>query len=319
MAGAIALMIRPNLAPLAAIPFLFLMMRGAWVAVASFATFIAASGVVVAYLQWLYFGSPLRSGYGSASEIYSLATVVPNARLYLAWLLDTHGPWLLFAPLALFVTRNGLLRWMLVFAALVLAAYFIYSIFEHWSYLRFLLPAMAIAAIAVSVLVVTMTRRLPRTAQAPVLIAIALALASWQVSTARELGVFRFASRQSRATLAGRYLESALPPHAVVIAGEQSGAVRYYSSRTIVRWDLLRPADLPLVTNELTAADYELWIALDDFEVPLYREKFRQSIAAALDWPPRLEAGVESRTFAWRLRDRAEFMNDARIPTDRLR
>lgn len=319
VAGAVAVLIRPNLAPIALIPFVFLTMYARRSAAAIFAVFVAASGLAIAYLQWRYFGSPLRSGYGSASEIYALANIVPNARLYLSWLLDTHGPWLLFAPLVLFVTRDALLRWMLVFAVLVCLAYFVYSIFEHWSYLRFLLPAMAVAAIAVSVFIVSMTRRLPLIARAPLVLAIALLLTTWHVSTARELGVFRFAARQSRAMLAGRYLESALPEHAVVIAGEQSGAVRYYSRRSIVRWDFLQPADLALVTNELTSSGYDLWIALDDWEVPLYRKKSPGSIAAALDWPPRVDAGTDMRTQAWRLVDRANFFNDARIPTDRLR
>jgi hypothetical protein len=279
----------------------------------------AIAGVAIAYLQWRYFGSPLRSGYGSASEIYALSNVVPNARLYLQWLLETHGPWLLFAPAVLLADRDARLRWMLVFAALVCAAYFVYSIFEHWSYLRFLLPAMAIAAIAVSVFVATMTRKLPAAAHGPLVIAITLVLSAWQIANARELGVFRFAARQSRAMLAGHYLGSALPHNAVVITGEQSGAVRYYSERPIVRWDLLKPADLPLVINELTASGHEAWLALDDWEVPLYRKKFGPSIAAALDWPPRAEAGIEARTIVWRLRDRANFMNGARVPTDRLR
>jgi hypothetical protein len=331
VAIAVAVLIRPNLAPLALLPVVYLTTGGRRLKPAvSLMLGAASASLVVAYLQWRYFGSPLRSGYGSASEIYALANILPNARLYVTWLLDTHGPWLLAAPLALFarperedssrrVTRDALVRWMLAFAVLVCIAYFVYSIFEHWSYLRFLLPAMAVAAIAVSVFIAMVIRRLPLAARAPVALAMALLLATWHVATARELGVFRFAARQSRAMLAGRYLESALPEHAVVIAGEQSGAVRYYSGRSIVRWDFLKPADLALVTNELASAGYDLWIALDDWEVPLYREKFPGSIAAALDWPPRLDAGVDGRTQAWRVRDRANFFNDARIATDRLR
>ena len=319
VALALAVLIRPNLAPLAIVPLTYLTIRRRLKPAVSLMLGAACAAVIVAYLQWCYFGSPLRSGYGSASEIYSLANIVPNARLYFTWLLDTHGPWLLLAPLVLTVARDALLRWLLTFAVLVCFAYFIYSVFEHWTYLRFLLPAMAIAAIAVSVLVVTLTRKLPPAAHAPVMIAITVMLSAWQVSTARELGVFRFAARQSRAMLAGHYLASALPQNAVVVTGEESGSVRYYTGRPIVRWDLLRPSDLPLVTNELAAAGYEIWIALDDFEEPLYREKFPRSIAAALDWPPLLEAGTDARTRAWRLRDRAEFMNGAKIPLDRLR
>jgi hypothetical protein len=324
--GGLALMlgvlIRPNLAPLAIVPILAAGAAGATRA-AALALGALGAGLIVGYLQWRYFGSPLRSGYGSASEIYALANVAPNVALYLRWLLETHGPWLLLAPLALIArrgaARDSALRWMLGFAALVCVAYFVYSVFEHWSYLRFMLPAMAIAAIAVAVFAASIARTLTPAAHAPILIVTALILTTWQIATARELGVFRFAARQSRALLAGRYLGSALPANAVVIAGEQSGAVRYYSGRPIVRWDFLNPVDLPLVTNELTSQGYDVWIALDDWEVPRYREKFRGSIAAGLDWPPAVDAGSEMRMQAWRLRDRANFLIGYRTPNDRLR
>jgi uncharacterized membrane protein YhaH (DUF805 family) len=322
LAGAIAVVIRPNLAPLAAMPCLYLIVRAPHakaIAAASFAAPVAAAGVLIAYLQWRYFGSAFNSGYGSASEIYSLANVVPNAALYFRWLVDTHGPWLLAAPAALFVTRASILRWMIAFAALVCFAYFVYSIFEHWSYLRFLLPAMAIAAVAVAVLVVSASRRLPAAAQAPVCLAIVLALGASNIASARELGVFRLAARQSRAMLAGRYLASVLPPHAVVISGEQSGSIRYYTGQSIVRWDFLAADSLPHVTEQLVASGYDVWIALDDWEVPTYREKFAPLATAGLDWPPAVDAGIDGRTQAWRLRDRAPFLTGARVLTDRLR
>jgi hypothetical protein len=348
LAGAIAVLIRPNLAPLAAMPWLYLIMRAPHakaIAAASFAAPVAAAGVLIASLQWRYFGSPFQSGYGSASEIYALSNVVPNAALYLRWLLDTHGPWLLVAPAVLLVNHPSTLRqaqfrpeqsrgatrmrslragtsllpWMLAFAALVCCAYFLYAIFEHWSYLRFLLPAMAIAAIAVAVLVVSASRKLPAAAHAPVVLAIVLALAASNIASARELGVFRLAARQSRALLAGRYLASVLPPHAVVISGEQSGSIRYYTGRSIVRWDFLAADSLPHVTEQLVASGYDVWIALDDWEVPTYREKFAPLVTAGLDWPPAVDAGTDGRTQAWRLRDRAPFLAGARVLTDRLR
>ena len=96
-------------------------------------------------------------GLRHREEIYSLANIGPNASLYARWLLETHGPWLLAAPLVLFgrvlpvrPDNRREIRWLLGFAALVIAAYLIYAVFETWTYLRFLLPAMAIAIIAVA-------------------------------------------------------------------------------------------------------------------------------------------------------------------------
>ncbi|HUE89924.1 MAG TPA: hypothetical protein VMO26_27920 [Vicinamibacterales bacterium] len=158
--AALAVLVRPNLAPLAILPALYLgvaardvvprLSRG--VAFVRFSILVALAGACVAYLQWRYFGSPVRSGYGTAEEIYALANIGPNATLYTRRLLDTHGPWLLAAPLALLVPASRLagdsrreIRWLLAFAALVILAYLIYAVFETWTYLRFMLPAMAIA------------------------------------------------------------------------------------------------------------------------------------------------------------------------------
>jgi hypothetical protein len=210
---------------------------------------------------------------------------------------------------------------MLAFAALVCGAYLFYSQFEAWPYLRFLLPAMTIAAIAASVAFAKIIGRLPVTARVPALLLAVFALATWQIATARELDVFRFAARQSRALLAGRYLDAVIPPRGtVLVTGEQSGAMRYYTGQPIVRWDFLSPAALPRVVQRAGDTGRELWIVLDDWEAGGFRDKFRGvADAAGLDWPPLVEAGGEPRTLAWRLRDRAPFVAGARVVTDRLR
>jgi hypothetical protein len=72
---------------------------------------------------------------------------------------------LLAAPLVLVGPASRLargarreMRWLLAFAALVIVAYLIYAVFETWTYLRFMLPAMAIAMIAAAALVVAAHR-----------------------------------------------------------------------------------------------------------------------------------------------------------------
>jgi hypothetical protein len=208
---------------------------------------------------------------------------------------------------------------MLAFAALVCLAYFIYGTFEAWPYLRFLLPALAIASIATAVTAARGIGLLPSSARAPIVIALVLALAGFQIARARELGVFKLAARQSRAVLAGSYLASALPPSAVLLSGEQSGAMRYYTGRSIVRWDLLDADRLPQVEARLASAGHDVWIVLDDWEAGLYREKFRSTAHGGLDWPPAIEAGVDGRIRAWRVGDHAPFLAGAKVVTDRLR
>jgi hypothetical protein len=328
IAAAMAVLIRPNLAPLAAIPFIYVLVvsrrenpAARLTKAISFAAPVAFAAVLVAYLQWRYFGSALRSGYGSASEIYSLSNLAPNAGLYFHWLVDTHGLWPLAAVFAVFAPADRVIRWMLAFAALVCGSYLLYSQFEAWPYLRFLLPAMTIAAIAASIAFAKIIGRLPVVVRVPMLLLVVLALATWQIARARELDVFRFAGRQSRALLAGRYLDAVIPPRgAVLVTGEQSGAMRYYTGQPIVRWDFLSPDALPRVVERVGDSGHELWIVLDDWEAGEFRDKFRGvADAAGLDWPPLVEAGNEARMLAWRMRDRAPFLAGARIVTDRVR
>ena len=141
MACAIAVLIRPNLAPLAIVPLFLAGNR------LRFAMPVAIAGLVLAYLHLFWYGSPIRSGYGAADELFALANIAPNAAGYFKWLLST-APVLLLAPFGLLRVRSDRhSRGLAVFAMLVVAAYLIYGVFDHWSYLRFLLPALAVMAI----------------------------------------------------------------------------------------------------------------------------------------------------------------------------
>jgi hypothetical protein len=324
--AAAAVLIRPNLAPLALLPLLAVVLgtaragtrlgaAGGTIAQGSgfsraivFSFPVALAGAIVAYLQWRYFGSPLRSGYGTAEEIYALANIGPNASLYARWLLDTHGPWLFGAPLALGVvaTRAAVdgrreIKWLLAFAALVIAAYLIYAVFENWTYLRFLLPAMAVAMIAVSALVGAALSRMPAALRIAGLALAVLALASLNVASARELGVFRMADYQIRARTVGERLATLLPDDAVIVSGEQSGAMRYYTGQSIVRWDLMDAAAMPEALAAFRLDGREVWVVLDDWEEEPFRRKFRDLAASSIDARPAIESapGVGVRTRAW--------------------
>jgi hypothetical protein len=316
LVAALAVLIRPNLAPLAVLPAAFLFVRGESQAFRpgsyrgfAFALPVALAGLVVGSLQWLWFGSPLRSGYGSASEIYSLSNLAPNAALYTAWLVEAHGPWLLIAPAALMLPRLELrsrleLRWMLFFAAAVVAAYLVYAQFEVWTYLRFLLPALAVAMIAVAVVLTARLSRLPVTLRVPLLAAVLLAVISSNVAAAKRLDVFRFADRHVRARVVGERLAEELPRNAVLVSGEQSGAMRYYTGRSILRWDAMIDPAMHEALERLSRHGYQVWVVLDDWEEEVFRRRFPALAAAALDQEPMVEsaAGVGIRTRAWRVR-----------------
>ena len=319
LAAALAVLIRPNLAPIAALPAAFLFInhegrdspegraRPKGLAFVNrfliFAIPVALAGLVVAYLQWRWFGSPFRSGYGSAAEIYSLANIVPNVALYGTWLLEAHGPWLLIAPAALILARPEL-RWTLLFAAVVVGAYLVYAQFEVWTYLRFLLPALSVAMIASAALAAACVTRVPVAFRVPIVAVLLLAVASTNIAAAKRLDVFRFADRHVRARVVGEWLATDLPPNAVIVSGEQSGAMRYYTGRAILRWDLMTDAGMQQALDRLAQLGYQAWVVLDDWEEEPFRQRVPALASAALDQEPMVEsaAGVGIRTRAWRVR-----------------
>jgi hypothetical protein len=308
LAAALATLIRPNLAPLAVLPAAYLLRqhRSPAVPVAATMRFVVPvmlAALAVAYLQWLYFGSPFRSGYGTAAEIYDAANVAINLRRYSSWTLQTHGPWLFAAPLALVVLRRELV-WLLSFAALVVCAYLVYAVFESWTYLRFVLPALAVAMIAVSTLVAALLGRLPVPARVVATAVCVLGMAASNAAVARDLGVFGYAHRQARGRLVGEQLAAFLPVNAVIVSGEQSGTMRYYTARSILRWDLIEATAMPQALERLRLNGYQVWVVLDDWEEEAFRKKLPALAAASLDYEPAVEsaAGAGIRTRAWRAR-----------------
>jgi hypothetical protein len=128
-----------------------------------------------------------------------------------------------------------------------------------------------------------------------------LALASFNIASARDLGVFRFADHHVRARVVGERLASILPADAVIVSGEQSGSMRYYTGRSIVRWDLIDGAAMPEALDALRLGGHEIWVVLDEWEEEGFRRKF-PALAASIDVAPVVESarGVGMRTRAWR-------------------
>jgi hypothetical protein len=80
--------------------------------------------------------------------------------------------------------------------------------------------------------------------------------------------------------------------------------MRYYTGRTIVRWDLMDEAAMRDALEWLTLNDYEVWVVLDDWEEELFRRRLPTLAAITLDYEPAVESpsGVGIRTRAWRAR-----------------
>jgi hypothetical protein len=330
-ATAVAVLVRPNLAPLAAIPLLCT----AWTAPRSerraralrFSWPVAIAAAVVAGLQWRWYGSPLLSGYGPAGELFTLSNVLPNARLYGAWMWEAEPVFVLAGAISIgaawttrawpaagtcgsglpsrlpITTIQPVVTALLVFAAGVVAAYLVYAVFERWSYVRFLLPAMAAGAVLFALVLDRAIRRVAAGGSGLLAVAVVVAIGAGGVTVARGLEVFEVAEVTARAIAAGRQLRVLLPANAVLIAGEQSGSMRHETGRPIIRWETLDAPALRRAIDALDARGLEGWWVLDQWEESVVRSRFPAVPEAALDRPPRVEGGPLMRTRAWRLAD----------------
>src|SRR5688572_3302648 len=223
LACAIAILIRPNLAPLAIVPFFVVKHRVA------FAVPVLTAGAFVAFMQWLWYGSALQSGYGSAGELFSMSNITPNAGHYFNWLIATAP--VLFLALFGFprLRRDGHARALGIFALLVTASYLVYAVFDHWSYLRFLLPAMAVFAIFAAIELVAWIERWPVAARFPIFLVLLLGVVAHSLFVVRTLDAFKLRDQLRRIEQTAVFVNQTSLADAVLVAGEESGTMRYYT------------------------------------------------------------------------------------------
>jgi hypothetical protein len=135
----LALLVRPNLLPLALVAGVYVMRASGFAigSVARFAVAAAPFGVLVLVLNNGLYGSPFRTGYGQVGQLFSLSAFSVNASRYFGWFVDTHTPLPLVALAAPFVVARErradvMLAIGLIFATCVI--YLFYTPFEDWSY-----------------------------------------------------------------------------------------------------------------------------------------------------------------------------------------
>ncbi len=312
IACAIAILIRPNLAPLAIVPLFVAKNR------ISFAVPVAVAGIFLAFVQSFWYGSLLQSGYGSAEDLFALANIAPNAMRYFNWLIAT-APVLLLAPIGFARLRQQPLpRALAIFSALVIFSYLIYGVFDQWSYLRFLLPALAVFAIFAAIELHGWIERWPVSWRSPLLLVVMLGITAYSLFVARSFETFRLADQFRRVEQVAEFIGGYSAEHPVIISGEQSGAMRYYTTRPIVRWEAATPEALRAAMTAIERSGHSTYIALDAWEEEPFRKKFAAIPEVQLDWPPMLDAGMSHRTRLWRISDRARFLEGHQLPTVRL-
>ena len=320
LATSMAVLTRPNLIPLAIVLigwYVAQAFRPANAALKRCATqviwFVAglAPGLaLLAVLQTKMYGSPIATGYGPAQDLFQTANVFENLGLYGRWLVETHSLLILLAVAAPFATRRRAEACLgLGLAATTLALYLPYRVFDDWSYVRFLLPALPwLVVLSVMVIDRIASRFVPARAGAVVAVVVVLLGARW-ITVARQRSAFDLVRLERHFAEAGMFAAQRLPDRTAVLTVRHSGSVHYYAQRPIVSWDTLEPGALDRALAFLRERGLVPILLLDIAEESTFRARFEAaSPIGRLDWPPIARIGRTIRVYD--PEDRARYFAD---------
>ena len=297
VAAAMAVLIRPNLVHVGALMALWLAANDATVVsgwrrvtrLSLFAVPFATGCLIVAALNNHLYGSPDSSGYGSLGELFSARFVVPNARNYASWIIETQTPLALLGLLAIVIPLG---RWVNLRTAIegrsllaitsiaVIGTYLFYLNFGEWWYLRFLLPMWP--ALCVGTASLAARRSSPSYNRGG--IALLLVLGAYGLWYARDVGTFHIGRNEHRYVRVAHLVRDTTAPNSVIITLQHSGSVRYYGGRTTLRYEQLDNRWLDRSIAWLHANGFHPYILLDDQEHEPFKEKFAsRNVAGHLD------------------------------------
>lgn len=290
-ACAIAVLIRPNLAPLALVFVVWfvgqaLSGRRARRSVALRATvFLAAVApgfmAVAAINQFLY-GSPFVSGYGNLSTLFHLSNVMPNTGNYLTWLAQSQSPLALLGLAAVFIPWKRLwpglddhltLGVAALFVVVLWAQYLAYLQFNDWPFLRFLLPSWPFIMLGVASVILLAWRSAPPAGALAAVWAVA-AIGVYGVHVADRGGAFAEWQSARRYVDVARQVRDHSEDGSVVLALLHTGSVRYYGGRLTLRYDQLDREWLDRTVSWLEDQHLRVYALLEPWEVAEFEQHF---------------------------------------------
>jgi len=290
-AAGLAILIRPNLAPVTVVPLAWLFLtRGRAI---SFLLGLAPAVIAIATINRALYGAPWISGYGTLGDLYGTLYFSTNLRQFSAWLFATQTPIVSLAAIyfiapALFVPARIAYPQLLVGGSLAATAlcYLFYLPFDAWWYLRFLLPMWPAMMLSTAAAVDALTRQMHRHASATALAISMIVVGTVGVKTAAERLAFDIGRGERRYIDVARFVSGHVDPAAVVIALQHTGTLRLYAGRLTLRFDQLDPAWLDRVAEFLNTSGRHPYIVLEGDELKLFKTRFSGSELGRLDWPP---------------------------------
>ena len=291
----VAIVIRPNLVPLAVFPWLMTVVRCQSVAEAARRTMLFAAGsiwapIAVAWINNLLYGSALSSGYGEVGPAFSLANAVAKHQAVPGVVAREPGtvraplPGLAVAPArcgpAGVPGHDRVCRQRDTPLPLLPAVR------------RLVVPALRAAGDTGAAASVRRHRSLGRPPHSYDVRARhgrvrALRRQRTRFSFIQAHDVLGTGYGEERYPETALYIESALPADAVIITMQHSGSIRYYTGRMIVRWDSLNPEWLDRAVAFLHDRGIATYAVLEYWEEAEFRQRFRgQQLLAELDRGP---------------------------------
>jgi hypothetical protein len=298
VAAAIAILIRPNLVPLAAVLAVWMLwqreendLRDRLRSLVLFSIPVVLACLSIAWINNTLFGSPFSSGYGATGQLFSVANVVTNVQRYGGWLAETQTPVAVAGLFALLVPSSRL--WpesearrlggvasakagallLAAIAGTVFAIYAFYIPFDAWWFLRLLLPAWPALCIGSAAVIMAVSRLAGvRAREAQVVALIALGL--YTAFLARRLNVFPDNEGERRYATIAELVQHATEPSSLILASIHTGPLRYYAGRDTMRFDLLDEAWLDRAVAWLTAQGRHPYFLIEDWERPIFERRF---------------------------------------------
>jgi len=226
------------------------------------------------------YGHPLQTGYWATNhqDLMKTSGFTDRFNHYRYWLTVTLSPLLPLGWLGVAADRKVdwrnramLISW---FGAFFLF-YACYDIWGDWWYTRFLLPgfpAMILGALLVARDVAGLPGKLVsernQTRLRWIVLVILLGVTlSHEWRCIRRFDVFSIGAGESTHPASCRWADRALPGQSLVVSMQMSGALKFYTERPILRWDMVEPEQWPVVKKHAAERGYRWHALLHPFEI----------------------------------------------------
>jgi hypothetical protein len=219
--------------------------------------------------------------------LFAVSHIAPNLERYGRWLVESQTPLAVVGIAALLVpvkaiwrTREQQMAARLLGASVigVWALYLIYTPFEAWWFLRFMLPAWPAMCLGSAALLVRVAQR--RHLALRLLAGAILAfVGARNVHYAVTHGAFPSGEGEHRYVSIAKMVEQTTEPEAVIFTGQHSGPIRYYAGRTVIRFDLLDRTWLDRAVRWLNAQGRRPYFLLEEWEMTEFQKRFSASNA----------------------------------------